>query len=62
LQAGAHTGARRDCYATPNCGCFRALSRRGGPALLQLKLDPQALTMNATLDALREQGVAARNV
>lgn len=32
------------------------------PALLHLKLDPQALTMNATLDALREQGIAARKV
>jgi acetolactate synthase I/II/III large subunit len=30
------------------------------PALLHLKLDAQALTMNATLDALREQGFAAR--
>jgi acetolactate synthase-1/2/3 large subunit len=29
------------------------------PALLHLKLDPQALTMNASLDALREQGRAA---
>ena len=28
------------------------------PALLHLKLDPQALTMNATLDELRAQGVA----
>jgi len=37
----------------------RALAA-GRPALLHLKLDPQALTMNATLDALREQGVAAR--
>ncbi|MEO5764977.1 MAG: thiamine pyrophosphate-binding protein [Casimicrobiaceae bacterium] len=31
-----------------------------GPALLHLKIDPQALTMGATLDALRAQGVAAR--
>ena len=37
----------------------RALSA-GRPALLHLKLDPQALTMNATLDQLRAQGVAAR--
>jgi acetolactate synthase I/II/III large subunit len=37
----------------------RALAA-GRPALLHVKLDPQALTMNATLDALREQGVAAR--
>jgi acetolactate synthase-1/2/3 large subunit len=37
----------------------RAVSA-GRPALLHLKLDPQALTMNATLDALREQGIAAR--
>jgi acetolactate synthase I/II/III large subunit len=30
------------------------------PALLHLKLDPQALTMNASLDELRTQGLAAR--
>jgi acetolactate synthase-1/2/3 large subunit len=37
----------------------RALAA-GGPALLHVKLDPQALTMNATLDALRAQGEAAQ--
>ncbi len=37
----------------------RALAAKR-PSLLHLKLDPQALTMNATLDALREQGIAAR--
>ena len=31
------------------------------PALLHLKLDPQALTMNASLDELRAQGLAARH-
>ncbi len=36
-----------------------ARSAVGRPALLHLKVDPQALTMNATLDALREQGLAA---
>jgi acetolactate synthase-1/2/3 large subunit len=35
----------------------RALAA-GRPALLHLKLDPQALTMNATLDELRAQGRA----
>jgi len=30
------------------------------PALLHLKLDPQALTPNASLDALRAQGRAAK--
>ena len=32
-----------------------------GPALLHVKLDPQALTPNASLDALREQGRKAKN-
>ncbi len=32
----------------------------GKPALLHLKLDPQALTLNASLDDLRAQGVAAQ--
>ena len=39
----------------------RALAA-GKPALLHLKLDPQALTLNASLDALRAQGLAARGV
>jgi len=33
----------------------RALAARG-PALLHVRIDPQALTMGATLDELREQG------
>ena len=37
----------------------RALAA-GKPALLHLKLDPQALTINASLDALRAQGLAAQ--
>ena len=37
----------------------RALAS-GKPALLHLKLDPQALTPNASLDALRAQGIATR--
>jgi acetolactate synthase-1/2/3 large subunit len=37
----------------------RALAANG-PALLHIKLDPQALTLNATLDALREQGRKAK--
>ncbi len=38
----------------------RALAA-GGPVLLHLKLDPQALTPSASLDALRAQGEAARH-
>ena len=63
--AGARIrSARRDRNAHGRIrACVRArCRRRAGPALLHLKLDPQALTMNATLDALREQGVAARKV
>jgi acetolactate synthase-1/2/3 large subunit len=37
----------------------RALAARG-PALLHVKVDPQALTMGATLDELRAQGMRAR--
>jgi acetolactate synthase-1/2/3 large subunit len=36
----------------------RALAA-GRPALLHLMLDPQALTMNASLDALRAEGLSA---
>ena len=37
----------------------RAISS-DGPALLHVKIDPQALTLSATLDALREQGRQAK--
>ena len=39
---------------------FQRARDSGKPALLHLKLDPQALTPNASLDALRAQGRAAR--
>ncbi len=53
---GAHgeTVARTDEFAP----AFERALAAGRPALLHLKLDPQALTMNASLDALRAQGVA----
>jgi acetolactate synthase-1/2/3 large subunit len=38
---------------------FERAVASGRPALLHVKLDPQAITMNATLDTLREQGEAA---
>ena len=55
---GAHgeTVARTAEFAP----AFERALAAGRPAVLHLKLDPQALTMNATLDALREQGLAAR--
>ena len=37
---------------------FERAQSAGKPALLHLKVDPQALTMNASLDALRAQGMA----
>jgi acetolactate synthase-1/2/3 large subunit len=39
---------------------FERAQASGKAALLHLKLDPQALTPNASLDALRAQGIAAR--
>ena len=36
-----------------------AATRTGTPALVHVKVDPQAITMSATLDALRAQGEAA---
>ncbi|MBS0321166.1 MAG: thiamine pyrophosphate-binding protein [Proteobacteria bacterium] len=39
---------------------FTRARASGGPALLHVKVDPQALTMNASLDALRAQGEKAR--
>jgi acetolactate synthase-1/2/3 large subunit len=39
---------------------FERSLEAGQPALLHLRLDPQALTMNATLDQLRAQGMVQR--
>ena len=53
---GAHgeTVVRTDEFAP----AFERALAAGGPALLHLRLDPQALTMNASIDALRAQGAA----
>jgi acetolactate synthase-1/2/3 large subunit len=40
---------------------FERALKSDGPSLLHVKLDPQALTLNATLDALREQGRQAQS-
>ncbi len=39
---------------------FERAAAAGVPALLHVKVDPQALTMGASLDALRQQGIAGR--
>jgi acetolactate synthase-1/2/3 large subunit len=41
-------------------GAFERALAAGGPALVHVRLDAQALTPNASLDALRAQGLAAR--
>jgi acetolactate synthase-1/2/3 large subunit len=55
---GAHgeTVLRTEDFAP----AFERACASGMPALLHLKLDPQALTPNASLDALRAQGLAAK--
>ena len=55
---GAHgeTVVRTEEFAP----AFERAAAHPGPALLHVKVDPQALTMGATLDALRAQGQAAR--
>jgi len=55
---GAHgeTVLRTEDFAP----AFERACACGTPALLHLKLDPQALTPNASLDALRAQGLAAK--
>ncbi|HYR00292.1 MAG TPA: thiamine pyrophosphate-binding protein [Casimicrobiaceae bacterium] len=52
--ASGETVARTDEFAP----AFERAVAAGRPALLHLVLDPQALTMNASLDALRAQGIA----
>jgi acetolactate synthase-1/2/3 large subunit len=40
---------------------FERAAASGRPALLHVKIDPQALTLSATLDDLRAQGFAAQH-
>ena len=56
--AHAETVVRTEEFAP----AFERAQSSGKPALLHLKLDPQALTPSASLDSLRAQGVAARKV
>jgi acetolactate synthase-1/2/3 large subunit len=55
---GAHgeTVVRTEEFAS----AFERALAAGKPALLHVKIDPQALTMGASLDALRAQGEAAK--
>ena len=55
---GAHgeTVTRTEEFAP----AFERVQATGKPGLLHLKLDPQAITPNTSLDALREQGRAAK--
>jgi acetolactate synthase-1/2/3 large subunit len=55
---GAHgeTVVRTDEFAP----AFERAAKAGGPSLLHVRIDPQALTMGASLDALRAQGEATR--
>jgi acetolactate synthase-1/2/3 large subunit len=52
----ADTVARTEEFAP----AFERALASGKPALLHLKLDPQALTPSASLDQLRAQGIADR--
>ena len=59
--ARAH-GARGETVATTDefAPAFERALAHDGPALVHVLLDPQALTMNASLDALRETALRAR--
>jgi acetolactate synthase-1/2/3 large subunit len=54
--AQGHTVETTDAFAP----AFERALAHDGPSLVHVKLDPQALTMNASLDALREAGRRAR--
>ena len=54
--ASADTVSRTEQFAP----AFERALAAGKPSLLHLKLDPQALTPNASLDDLRAQGMAGR--
>jgi acetolactate synthase I/II/III large subunit len=54
--AYAETVARTDEFVP----AFERAQAAGRPALLHLKLDPQALTMNASIDALRDAALRSK--
>jgi acetolactate synthase-1/2/3 large subunit len=54
--AHAETVGRTDEFAP----AFERAQASGRPALLHLKLDPQALTMNASIDALRDAALRSK--
>ncbi|MEP5514610.1 MAG: thiamine pyrophosphate-dependent enzyme, partial [Bauldia litoralis] len=39
---------------------FRAAEDSGQPAIIHLRIDPQAITPSATLDGIRDRALAAR--
>jgi acetolactate synthase-1/2/3 large subunit len=43
-------------------GALARARSAGGPALIELRCDPEALTPRATLSAIREQALAAQSV
>ncbi len=55
--ATGETVTRTDEFAP----AFERALAAGKPALLHVKIDPQALTMNASLDQLRAQGIAEQS-
>jgi acetolactate synthase-1/2/3 large subunit len=42
-------------------GAFERAAAAGKPALIELRIDPQAITPNTTLDALREQALKRKD-
>jgi acetolactate synthase-1/2/3 large subunit len=55
--AAGETVVRTDEFAP----AFRRALAASGPALIHVRIDPQALTMSTSLDGLRAQGMAARS-
>jgi acetolactate synthase-1/2/3 large subunit len=55
---GAHGELVADTSEFP--AAFERAAAAGKPALIELRIDPQAITPNTTLDALREQALKGR--
>jgi len=55
--AAGETVVRTDEFAP----AFQRALAASGPALIHVRIDPQALTMSTSLDGLRAQGMAARS-
>ena len=59
MRAPSAASARRWSKTADFAAAFAAAQRSGKPAIIHLKVDPEAITPTTTLDAIREKALAS---